>query len=128
MSARSGTKQNVHIRHAEVRVDDEHPMSPFLKCNRKVDGKVGFPDPSLAARNRDHTYIRPSLRLCRRDRRSGCRTLRADHLAQPRCLICHIISSIAAPPGDLPSRGECHPARSARSTGMRAAAHLPRAD
>ena len=128
MFARSGTEQNVHIRHAEVRVDNEHPMSPFLKCNRKVDGKVGFPDAPLAARNRDHSYMRPSLRLCRRDRRSSCRALRADHLAQTRCLICHIISSIAALPADLPSRGECHPARSARSTGMRAAGRLPRAD
>ena len=103
MFSRGGTKQNIHICHAQIRIDDEDALPPFAQCNCKVDGNVCLADAPFAARNRDHTHIRPCLRLCRCD--GSLRALCADHLAQPRCLIFHIIPSKEARQGVLPSQG-----------------------
>ena len=66
-------------------------------------------DPAFAAGNGDHAHICPCLRLCGCERRRclhGSRRLRpvdTCHLAQARCLICHVIPSTRVPPDAVPS-------------------------
>ena len=100
MPARCGSEENIHICHAEIGIDDKNAVPPLLKGDRKVDGKVGLANAPLAARDRNHAHVRPRLCLC--ERGGHCR-LRTDHLAQPRCLIRHIIPSRAIPRADPPS-------------------------
>ena len=50
----TASEDNVDIRHTEVCIDDQHPLSEHAQGQRKVHGQVRLSDAALAARDRYH--------------------------------------------------------------------------